>query len=198
MSIKNVHAVTPAQCRAARALLDMTQSELAAAAGLGLSTIVDFEKGRRQVSNNGIRAIQSALERAGLRFDKGVLGVATMRTAFADVSDIFVAEKAEKARNAQKSHLGEKLKKKRWLASTQIRAARALLKWSTAELAQASALGVNTIRRAEAAEKETALTAANELAIRRALETAGVVFIDENGGGAGVRLRHRKPERGRK
>jgi hypothetical protein len=33
------------------------------------------------------------------------------------------------------------------------------------------------------------LTAANELAVRRALEAAGVEFIDENGGGAGVRLR---------
>jgi hypothetical protein len=33
------------------------------------------------------------------------------------------------------------------------------------------------------------LTAANELAVRRAFESAGVDFIDENGGGAGVRLR---------
>ena len=35
------------------------------------------------------------------------------------------------------------------------------------------------------------MTAANDLAIRRALELAGVEFIDENGGGAGVRLRKR-------
>jgi hypothetical protein len=33
------------------------------------------------------------------------------------------------------------------------------------------------------------MTAANDLAVRRALELAGVEFIDENGGGAGVRLR---------
>ena len=39
------------------------------------------------------------------------------------------------------------------------------------------------------AENSTSLTAANELAIRRALEAAGVEFIDENGGGPGVRLR---------
>jgi hypothetical protein len=32
------------------------------------------------------------------------------------------------------------------------------------------------------------MTAANDLAIRRALESAGVEFIDENGGGPGVRL----------
>jgi hypothetical protein len=54
-------------------------------------------------------------------------------------------------------------------------------------------VGVNTIRRAEVAENGTSLTAANELAIKRALEAAGVEFIDENGGGPGLRLR--KPQR---
>jgi hypothetical protein len=40
-----------------------------------------------------------------------------------------------------------------------------------------------TDRRAEVADEGTSLTAANELAIRRALDAAGVEFIDENGGG---------------
>jgi hypothetical protein len=75
------------------------------------------------------------------------------------------------------------------LSSAQIRAARALLRWSAADLAREAALGANTIRRAEVAEGRTSLTAANELAVRRAFENAGVEFIDENGGGAGVRLR---------
>ena len=35
------------------------------------------------------------------------------------------------------------------------------------------------------------MTAANDLAVRRALEAAGVEFIEENGGGPGVRLRER-------
>ena len=40
------------------------------------------------------------------------------------------------------------------------------------------------------------MTAANDLAVRRALEIAGVEFIDENGGGPGVRLRnHQQPKR---
>jgi len=42
------------------------------------------------------------------------------------------------------------------------------------------------------------MTAANNLAVRRALEAAGVVFIEENGGGAGVRFRHRSSSKGRK
>jgi hypothetical protein len=48
------------------------------------------------------------------------------------------------------------------------------------------------IRRAELSDSETSMTAANDLAVRRALELAGVEFIDENGGGPGVRLRNRQ------
>jgi hypothetical protein len=75
------------------------------------------------------------------------------------------------------------------LSGAQIRAGRSLIRWSAAELAKASALGANTIRRAEVSDGETSLTLANDQAIRRALEAAGVEFIDQNGGGAGVRLR---------
>jgi hypothetical protein len=75
------------------------------------------------------------------------------------------------------------------LTSGQIRAARALLRWRAEDLARESAVGVATIRRAELAEDETSMTAANSLSLRRALEAAGVEFIDGNGGGPGVRLR---------
>jgi hypothetical protein len=54
-------------------------------------------------------------------------------------------------------------------------------------------VGVNTVRRAEIAAADTSLTAANEAAIKRALEAAGVEFIAANGGGPGVRLRVNKP-----
>jgi hypothetical protein len=77
------------------------------------------------------------------------------------------------------------------LTSPQIRAARGLLRWSAEDLAREAALGLATIRRAEGAENETSMTVANDLAVRRAFESAGVDFIDENGGGAGVRLRKR-------
>ena len=79
------------------------------------------------------------------------------------------------------------------LTSAQIRAARALIRWSAEDLARESALGVTTIRRAELAESETSMTTANDLAVRRTLEAAGVRFIDEDSDGPGVRLRkHRK------
>ena len=79
--------------------------------------------------------------------------------------------------------------KKKPLTSGQIRAARAFLRWRAKDLARESAVGVATIRRAELTEAETSMTAPNDLSIRRALEAAGVEFIDGNGGGPGVRLR---------
>ena len=78
------------------------------------------------------------------------------------------------------------------LTSAQIRAARALIRWRAEDLARASAVGVATIRRAELTEGVTAMTTANDAAVRRALENAGIEFIDENGGGPGLRLRKRQ------
>jgi hypothetical protein len=75
------------------------------------------------------------------------------------------------------------------LTGGQIRAARALIRCSAEELAKESALGVATIRRAEL-RSATRLTAANDLAVRRALEAAGVEFIDASEKeGPGGRLR---------
>lgn len=75
------------------------------------------------------------------------------------------------------------------LSSDQLRAARALIRWTALDLAKASKVGVATIRRVEVLDGEISATVANEAALRRALEAAGVEFIDENGGGVGVRLR---------
>jgi transcriptional regulator with XRE-family HTH domain len=63
--------MTPAQCRAGRALLDMTQPDLAQAARLGLSTVVDFERSRRRLSEEARDALQMALEAAGVEFTNG-------------------------------------------------------------------------------------------------------------------------------
>ena len=77
------------------------------------------------------------------------------------------------------------------LTSPQIRAARALIRWTAEDLSRQSAVSLRTIRRAELAERDTSMTAANDQAIHRAFEAAGVEFIDENGGGPGVRLKKR-------
>ncbi len=74
----------------------------------------------------------------------------------------------------------------------QIRAARALLKWSARELAEKVGLGLTTIQRMEnEAGLESALNK-NVNAVKKALEEGGVEFIPENGGGAGVRFKKPK------
>jgi hypothetical protein len=78
------------------------------------------------------------------------------------------------------------------------RKARGLVRWSANDLAREAQLGLATIRRAEQSEDHTSMTAANDLAVRHALEAAGVEFIDENGGGAGVRLRKQVREKQKK
>ena len=60
--------MTPEQSRAARALIEMTQPELARAAQVGLSSVVDFEKSRRLVSQEVVAALRGALEAAGVVF----------------------------------------------------------------------------------------------------------------------------------
>ena len=60
--------ISRSQCRAARALLELNQSDLAREAGVGLSTVVDFEKGRRRVALESILKLRTALENAGVEF----------------------------------------------------------------------------------------------------------------------------------
>lgn len=69
----------------------------------------------------------------------------------------------------------------------QIQAARVLIGWSQAQAAEAAGVSIPTIKRAEGASKAKASDAALS-AISEALEAAGVQFIEENGGGPGVRL----------
>ncbi len=73
------------------------------------------------------------------------------------------------------------------ISPPQIRAARALLGWSQEDLVAASGVPKRTVVRLEL--QEGAPQRRTVAAIRQALEAAGVEFIPENGGGAGVRLR---------
>jgi len=60
--------LTPQQCRAARAWLQWSQMDLAAKAGVSLSTIRDFEIAKRVPIKNNLLAIRMALEGGGVRF----------------------------------------------------------------------------------------------------------------------------------
>lgn len=60
--------MTPEQCRAARAWLDWSQDQLAKGASVGVSTVRDFEAGRREPTRNNLTAMKTALEGAGISF----------------------------------------------------------------------------------------------------------------------------------
>jgi transcriptional regulator with XRE-family HTH domain len=75
----------------------------------------------------------------------------------------------------------------------QLRMARAAVGWGVRELAEKAGVTANTVTRIENGS-DARLSTIDRL--RQALEAAGVVFIDENGGGPGVRLRNRQQKKG--
>ena len=81
------------------------------------------------------------------------------------------------------------------LLPVQSRMARAALGWGVRELAAAAKVSIDTVARFERGDelKERTIEA-----LRRTLEAAGVKFIEENGGGVGVRLRKPGKEKSRK
>ena len=75
------------------------------------------------------------------------------------------------------------------ITGTQIREARALLGWFPSTLALKAKVRTTTVQRAEATDGEPPITMVQANAIRAALEAAGVIFIEQNGEGPGVRVR---------
>jgi transcriptional regulator with XRE-family HTH domain len=66
------------------------------------------------------------------------------------------------------------------------------LAWSQEELASAASISIPTVKRLEAQDGPVGGRDETGAKIRRALEAAGIEFIEENGGGPGVRLRKRQ------
>lgn len=60
--------MTPEVCRAARALTNITQRELAMAADISTQTVADFERGARRPHSNNIKAISQVFELKGIKF----------------------------------------------------------------------------------------------------------------------------------
>jgi transcriptional regulator with XRE-family HTH domain len=74
----------------------------------------------------------------------------------------------------------------------QLRAARALLGWSQAELAKSSGVAIATIKRMEGARGLPKTAVENLWKVQQALQAAGVIFIEENDEGPGVRFRKQR------
>lgn len=75
------------------------------------------------------------------------------------------------------------------ISSAQIRAARAMLRWTAAELAEASGVGVATIRRLELTDGIPSSNARTLDSLQKALEAAGIEFVGTPDEAPGVRLR---------
>jgi transcriptional regulator with XRE-family HTH domain len=75
------------------------------------------------------------------------------------------------------------------ITAEQCRAARALLDWPREKLAAASMVALRTVIDFERGARNPRRVTLE--ALQRALEKAGVIFVDENGEGPGVRLRKR-------
>ena len=76
------------------------------------------------------------------------------------------------------------------ISSVQIKAARLFVGWDQRDLATHSGLSLPTIQRMEKLGIERS-SVANANKVQQALESAGVEFIAENGGGEGVRMKER-------
>jgi transcriptional regulator with XRE-family HTH domain len=162
--------ITIEQIRAARGLLGWSQSELASRAGLSVPTVKRLEgMFGPKVSDAACAKLREAIEAAGIKFidEGGGVGVLKVSTRAPSKSTLEV----------------------RKVSIRQIKAARALLGWSQGQLAEAANMSVPTIKRLEAHDGPLGGRAETGDKIEAALEKAGIEFIDENGGGPGVRLR---------
>ena len=75
------------------------------------------------------------------------------------------------------------------ISSAQIRAARALLRWSAVDLSHASGVGTATLQRMEVMEGVPSCQVRTLLAIKEALESAGVEFVGSPTDDPGVTLK---------
>ena len=76
------------------------------------------------------------------------------------------------------------------LTVAQLRAARGLIGWNQGKLADTAGVALSTVKRMEGSVGLVRGNAENVWKVQRALQDAGIIFIDENGGGVGVRLKH--------
>ncbi len=75
------------------------------------------------------------------------------------------------------------------LTGEQIRGARAMARIEQATLATAAGVSLPTVKRLEKTDGPISANTGTEARIRKAFDAAGVIFIDENGEGPGVRLK---------
>jgi transcriptional regulator with XRE-family HTH domain len=79
------------------------------------------------------------------------------------------------------------------ITGAQMRMARGYLRWSAKELADKAGVAESTIKRMEQDDGFPIARGANIEAVYKTLADAGIIFVPENGGGVGIRLRKPAP-----
>ncbi len=170
--------MTGDQCRAARALLDLTQPQLAELSRVKKQTIAAFENGQRPLRGTSLMRIRAALVSEGISFisDEDGVGVRRRRTL-----DELEGWEAERVAREESGRQGDP---EIHMTPAQCRAARGLLHWTLAKLAKTAAVGTTSLGEFETGKR--ALQPRNLRAAQSALESAGVEFSEA---GLGVRLK---------
>lgn len=175
----------------ARAALQWTVRDLAKAAGLHPNTISNLEIERFAGDAKTWKSIEKVLIHAGLEFieKSGSPGVCvrTLRPVPAKPSagrDRYNINAEFHPKSMEIPSIGVD-----FITTGQLKAARALLGWSQNDLARRSGVSEPTIARLESVDGELGGREDTAEKLRNAVEAAGVEFIEENGGGPGVRLR---------
>lgn len=169
-------SLSPNQCRAARGLLNLSQSQVASAAHIATTSLSEFERGERVPSYNNFQAIIAALESHGIILIPANGGGPGVRLK--TPPDI---------PGPKASAPGAAL-----FDAMLCRAARDLLNLSQRDLADRAGMGRSTVAEFERGVRAT--SARKLAAMQETLEAAGAVFLAPSGGsGPGVRLRDRPP-----
>ncbi|NNM74223.1 helix-turn-helix domain-containing protein [Enterovirga aerilata] len=165
----------PDQCRAARALLDLTRPELAKIARVGLNVIGKFENGTTQPTSKTLSKLRAAFSALGIRFINDEDGVGVRRAATPEeVSES--ADFVDRIRPLKVTRIDPVTGP---IAPEQSRAARAFLGYSQSTAAREAGIGLSML-----VAFETGLRipkSANIERIRAMYERKGVVFTEVDG-----------------
>lgn len=168
------------QWRAARALIGWSQADLATKIGASVLTIKRLESDAGSVSDDMKRRAKEALEAAGIEFTNGGQPGVRLKAN----QDGYASRRG----NLPSSASGQEAQM--IITGQQAKAARLLLGWTKERLAGETGISATTVAIFESGKRPVAPPSVSK--IRRALEAAGVIFVEENGEGPCVRLRKGK------
>jgi transcriptional regulator with XRE-family HTH domain len=180
--------LTPAQCRAARALLNWSQQQLANASLVGNATIRNFESEKSEPTHSTLAALRRALESANIEFTNGKSPGAKMKPSKFAITSANFKEALTNLETDGLARFGTSAKLE-FENEYSVR-----LMFEGQEIGSAAQGGGSAYFKPEPDSEGGIIPRSGAVAAlagwaKCALQSAGVVFVEENGEGPGVRLR---------